>query len=124
MTRKKVLIIDDEKDLCDLVKLYLEGRGLFEVEVLTDPREAMRLTKAFCPDIIILDLRMPHIGGFEIMELLNGDKTTQNIPVIVSTALADKADVKKAYHLGASGYIINPIEFSDLTSEIDRILSE
>ncbi|MDD5428271.1 MAG: response regulator [Candidatus Omnitrophica bacterium] len=124
MSTKKVLMIDDEKEFCDLVKLYLERKGVFEVETLTDSREAMRVAKAFQPDVIITDLRMPHIGGFELMELLNNDADTQNIPVIVSSALADKADIKKAYYLGANGYVVKPVELSALETEINRVLGE
>jgi DNA-binding response OmpR family regulator len=124
VTKRRVLIIDDEKDLCDFAKLYLEKKAQYEVEILTDSQDALSTAKSFHPDIVVLDLRMPHVGGFEVMELLNSDKDTQNIPVIVSTALADKADVKKAYRLGASGYIVKPMEFSDLAVEIERVLSE
>ena len=123
MNRKRVLIIDDEEDLCELAKIYLENKSAFEVETLTDARETIRVVKAFRPDVIILDLRMPHIGGFEICELLNNDDETKSVPIIVTTALSDTADIKKAYKLGASGYIVKPLDFPQLVEEIGRVLN-
>ena len=92
MNRKRVLIIDDEEDFCNFTKMYLENKHDFEVQTLTDSREAIRVVKTFMPDIIILDLLMPHIGGFEICELLNKDDETKGVPVIVTTALSDRSE--------------------------------
>ncbi len=123
MNKKRVLIIDDEEDFCNFTKMYLEKKGAFEVETLTDAREAMRVVKTFRPDIIILDLLMPHVGGFEICELLNKDDETKGVLVIVTTALSDTADIKKAYRVGASGYIVKPLEFPQLVEEINKVLN-
>ena len=123
MNRKRVLIIDDEEDFCNFTKMYLENKHDFEVQTLTDSREAIRVVKTFMPDIIILDLLMPHIGGFEICELLNKDDETKGVPVIVTTALSDRADIKKAYKVGASGYIVKPLEFPQLVEEINKALN-
>ena len=121
---KKVLIVDDEEGFCKTVKDYLQESGKFEVEILTDSRTAVNTAKAFMPDIILLDLRMPHVGGFEVCELLSNDKETEHIPIIVTTALSDDGDIKKAYHMGASGYLVKPVEFHELLEEIDKLLSD
>ncbi len=124
INKKKVLLIDDEEDLCNFTKLYLDNTGLFETRTLTDSREVLKVGREFRPDIIILDLRMPHIGGFEILELFNKDEGFRKTPVIVTTALSDRADIKKAFFMGASGYIAKPFEFPELTKEIEKALNE
>lgn len=119
--KKKIFIVDDdEAALISLKKLLLMSG--FEVEATTNPREAASLIKAFNPHLILLDLLMPHLGGLEICEILNTDKMTQAIPVIIVSALGGYADIKKAFHLGVIGYITKPYDFSVLLKEINKAL--
>ena len=70
MAKSKILIIDDEENLCFLVKMNLEATGRYEVLTATDPREGLKLAKANIPDLILLDLMMPHMEGSEVAERL------------------------------------------------------
>lgn len=121
---KKVLIIDDEESFCCVVKDFLDDIGRFEVRTLTDPRQTLHIIKEFEPDIILLDLRMPHMGGFEVCQLLNDDEKARHVPIIITTALTDEGDVKEAFRLGVSAYLTKPIELKKLLGEIDDILNE
>ncbi len=121
---KKVFVIDDEVEFCNMLKGYLEGTGKFEVGVLSDPRKTLESVKSFKPDIIILDLRMPHVGGFEICQLLNNDEEAKHVPLIVVTGFTDEGDIKRAFNLGASGYIAKPVSLQELLGKIEDIVND
>ncbi len=114
---KKVFVADDDLAILDSLKRMLMLSG-FTVEVTGDPKEIMTKVKSFKPDIILLDLLMPHLGGLEICEMLNADKDTQGIPIIIISSLAGYTDIKKAYQLGVIGYITKPYDFAKLLEEI------
>ncbi len=124
MSKKRVFVIDDEEEFCKVVKSYLEASDKFEVGMLTDSRESVNAVKTFKPDIILLDLRMPHVGGFEVCELLNKDEDTRRIPIILVTSVSDDSDVKKAFHSGVSAYIAKPVELKQLAYDIEEIISD
>ena len=120
---KKILIIDDEVDFTHFVKKGLDASGEFEAEAFNDAKNIVERVKVFGPDLILLDLMMPNIGGFEVCEMLNRDKDTQNIPIIVISALGGYTDIKRAYKLGVIGYLTKPFDFDQLVSEIKKALS-
>ena len=121
---KKVFIIDDAAEFCDTVKTYLENTKEFEVATLSDPRQALPAVKAFKPDVILLDLNMPHLGGFEVCQLLNNDEDTKHIPLVIVTGFTDEGDAKKAFHFGASGYVTKPVNLKELREKIYDIVND
>ena len=122
---KKVLLIDDEENFCAMIKDYLVQTGRFEVCTLSDPRQALQITKEFKPDIVLLDLRMPHISGFEVCQILNDHEETKRIPIVILTALLDDGDKKEAFLIGgATAYLTKPVELDKLVVTIDDILDE
>ncbi len=120
--KKRVLIIDDEAVVLESLKGLLELSG-YEVGAIQETKDIMQRVKSFKPQLILLDLLMPHLGGFEICELLNADKETQGIPIIVVSALSKEADIKKAYHLGVVGYVSKPYDFQKLLHEINKAIA-
>ena len=122
MSKKKILIIDDDKAALESLEKLLILSG-FEVGIVQDPKEAIPKIKAYSPELILLDLRMPHLGGLEICEILNDDKQTQGIPIIVVSALDKEADIKKAYRLGVVGYVVKPYDFQKLLQEINKAIA-
>jgi two-component system alkaline phosphatase synthesis response regulator PhoP len=121
--KKRILIIDDDTVALNSLKELLALSG-YAVETIQDTKgDIMHRIKAFSPHIILLDLLMPHIGGFEVCELLNKDKETQGIPVIIVSALLKEADVKRAYRLGIIGSVTKPYDFSKLLQEINKALA-
>lgn len=122
MDKKRILIIDDDKVVLESLRKLLELHS-FEVLAVQEAREAFSKTKFFGPDVILLDLLMPRLGGLEVCEMLNSDKETQGIPIIVVSALDKEADIKKAYHLGVVGYITKPYDLNKLLQEINKAIS-
>jgi len=104
-TKKKVLSIEDD---ALLAKVLLEGLSLegYEVMNVGDGLAALTETKKFMPDIILLDLILPGIDGFEVLKQLKADEITKNIPVLVVSNLGAVADVKSVKALGAEEYFI------------------
>jgi len=117
--KKRIFIADDEEMILDMLSKLLKLSG-FEVAVTQDSREAVSIIKSFKPHLIILDLLMPHLGGIDLCEMLNGDKETAGIPIIIISALSGYADVKRAYKLGVTGYIQKPFDFQKLLQEINK----
>ncbi|MFA5093695.1 MAG: response regulator [Candidatus Omnitrophota bacterium] len=120
---KRILIIDDEEDFARFIKKNLEETGEFKAEMLNDAKDVLKGAKLFMPDLILLDLVMPDIGGLEVCEILNNDKDTQEIPIIIVSALGGYTDIKRAYKLGVIGYLTKPFDFSHLLDEVRKALS-
>lgn len=121
MERKRILIIDDEEDFCSLVKTGLETRSDFEVSIATNGKDGLELARMIRPDLILLDVTMPEIDGFQVLEKLKKDKKTVSIPVVMLTARDDVEYKRKAAQLFNEGYLTKPVEFSVLKSTIEDI---
>ncbi|MFA4871799.1 MAG: response regulator [Patescibacteria group bacterium] len=100
-----ILIVEDDVFLADLykTKFSLEGFGVF---VAYDGEKGLELAKKNLPEVILLDLVLPKIGGFTVLEKLKEDKKLQGIPVILLTNLSQKADVDRGLAMGANDYLI------------------
>lgn len=122
MEKNKIFIVDDDATVLNSLKELLVLSG-FEVGTTQNPQQAFKEIKDFGPDLILLDLLMPHVGGLEICEMLNNDRQTRDIPVIVVSALVKEADIKKAYQLGIVGYITKPYDFQNLLHEITKAIA-
>jgi len=122
MSKKSILIIDDEADFCKLVKLNLELIGDFTVTIATDGKHGLALAKTLKPHLILLDIMMPHMDGFQVLEKLKADEATMQIPVIMLTAKGDDASKVKASELYNEEYITKPIEALELRSKITEVL--
>lgn len=122
MAKKKIFIADDRDDILSLLKEYLTGRD-FEVMVLKEPKNILTSVISFKPDLILLDLLMPDLGGFDVCEILNQNTETREIPIIIITGFGNLADVKKAYNLGAVGYLVKPFSLEDLFTKITKTLA-
>jgi len=120
--KKRIFIADDDRTVLESLKKLLEFSG-FEVEATGNPKEILTKIKSCKPDLILLDLLMPQLGGLEICQMLNSDSQTQGIPIIVISALAGQADIKKAYQLGVVNYVTKPYDFQFLLREITKALS-
>ena len=122
MDKKKILIIDDDKVVLESLRRLLELHS-YEALAVQEAGEAFSKAKSFNPDVILLDLLMPSLGGLEICEMLNSDKETRGIPIIVVSALDKEADIKKAYRLGVVGYITKPYDLNKLLQEINKAIA-
>ena len=119
--KKKIFILEDDETILVSLKKLLTISG-FEIEATQYPREALAKIKSFQPHLILLDLLMPGITGIEICQMLNKDKETKSIPIIVISALAKEIDIKKAYELGVVSYLVKPYDFPILLKEINKVI--
>ncbi len=122
MAKKKIFIADDQEDILSLLKEFLTNHD-FEVMILKEPKNILSAVISFKPDLILLDLLMPDLGGFEICEILNKNLETREIPIIIITGFGNLADVKKAYSLGAVGYFVKPFSLEDLFAKITKTIT-
>ena len=122
--KRRILIIDDEKDFLKITKLNLEETGRFEVMALSNAKDMISWLHNFKPDVILLDLVMPGIGGIEACEMLNKDPLGQKVPVIILSALEKDVDKLSVYKKGIMDYLVKPIEKKDLIAKIEKILQD
>jgi DNA-binding response OmpR family regulator len=103
--KKKILLVEDDEFLAELyaTKLNLEG---FEVFLAVDGEKGLRMIKEKNPDLVLLDIILPKMDGFEILKNMKISKDLKNIPVILLTNLSQKDEVKKGLELGANDYLI------------------
>ncbi len=120
---KLILIIDDEKDFCYFVKKNLELFAGYNVVAIMSGKKGIRAAWKEKPDIILLDIMMPGIDGFEVLEKLKKNKKTLHIPVIMLTAKSEDESKMKAAGSYCSDYIVKPVNFEVLKSKIDKVLS-
>ena len=121
MGKRKILVIDDEPALHRLVQIILEVEG-FEIVGMGNQEEAAEAVASGKPDLIILDIMMPEVDGFEILRMLKGDEETRDIPVIVLTVRNMEEDVRKAKSLGAEIYMTKPFQPSELVDAVHAAL--
>lgn len=119
--KKRILIIDDEKDFCRMVKLNLERTKQYEVLFATDGRSGIEIARNRKPDLILLDIRMPGMSGGEIAEELLDDPSTSTIPIIFLTALVKKDEVaKQSGYISGRPFIAKPVTAQDLIKRIEE----
>lgn len=117
----KVLYIDDEPDNIDLLSRRLTRRG-FAVMGATNATDGIALAAQWKPDLILMDIRMPGLDGYEATTRLKADPATRSIPVIVLTADAARADEERARAVGADDYATKPVELPTLLDKIQKLL--
>jgi DNA-binding response OmpR family regulator len=120
--KKKILLADDEEDIKAVVSLYLKSRG-YEVITAFDGLAALDMARAEKPDLILLDVMMPVVNGFEVCTRLKADEATRHIPVVMLSAMAQSESVDKGLSAGAVDYVVKPFEPSRLGAVIDRLLA-
>ena len=118
--KKRVLVVDDERHIVRLVQVNLERQG-YEVLTAYDGVECLEKAKAEKPDLIVLDVMMPRMDGFEALQRLKSDPETNHIPVIMLTARAQDRDVLQGYQYGADLYLTKPFSPLELISLVKRV---
>ncbi len=119
--KKKILVVDDEKDIVDILKYNLERENEFEVLTASNGKEALAHA-AMNPDVIILDIMMPEINGFEVCKQLKNNPATSGIPVIFLTAKENEIDEILGLEIGADDYISKPISPRKVLARIKSVI--
>ncbi|MFY9477116.1 MAG: EAL domain-containing protein [Aquabacterium sp.] len=118
-----VMMVDDEELLTDVIQTHLEDAGYTRFAACNAPLEALALIKARRPDVLLLDLMMPGISGFDILQAVRADAELQYTPVVVLTAASDPATKLRALELGASEFLAKPVDASELVLRMRNTLA-
>ena len=123
MSQKRILIVDDEKDLVDMLKLRLEAAG-YEILEAYDGQEGLEKAKDEKPDLILLDLMLPKMDGYQLCRILKFDEDYKHIPIIMLTARAQQQDKQQGTTCGADEYVTKPFEPKELLSVIQKHIKD
>ena len=118
---KRIFIIDDESDLTDLLRYQLKREG-FKVEAKNDPFAALSAARDFGPDLIVLDVMMPDLDGYQLLRMFRSDNLLGEVPVVMLTARAGVEDRIKGLESGADDYLGKPFDAKELVLRIRAIL--
>jgi two-component system, OmpR family, alkaline phosphatase synthesis response regulator PhoP len=117
----KVLIADDNQQNCELLEANLASEG-YEIAMAYDGRETLEKVAAWHPDIVLLDIMMPKMSGYEVCQALRKNETTRGIPVLMVTALDEKGDIEKAVAAGCDDFLSKPINGLELRTRVRSLL--
>jgi two-component system response regulator VicR len=122
-TKRRVVYIEDEQEMIDLVRLILNRRG-FEIIGANGGRDGLDLVRQMVPDLVLLDLMMPDMDGWDVYQQMKADDATQNIPVIVVTAKAQSIDKVLGLHIAkVDDYISKPFSPQELVDSVEKVLA-
>jgi len=121
MAEAKILIVDDNPDLILVLKVRLESFG-YEVAVAEDGVKCLEKVASDKPDLILLDILMPEMDGFQALKKLKENDKTKDVPVIMLTAKDKLDDVAKANSLGAADFIVKPFDYRVMVEKIRKML--
>lgn len=121
MVQKILIVEDNELNLrlfCDLLRAHA-----YDVEPVRDGREAVERARAFAPDLIVMDIQMPHVSGLELIEQLKAEENLKDAPVLAVTAYAAKGDEERIRDAGAEGYVSKPISVAKFVEAVRGLLA-
>jgi len=116
------LVVDDDRLLLRLIELNLVKTGMRTL-LADNGMEALRMASAEKPDVILLDIMMPIMDGYEVMRRLKADDNTRDIPVVMLTAKSSQSDIRRCEEMGAVAYITKPFNLEDLRNTVNRIVN-
>ena len=116
------MVVEDNdlnrKLFCDILKAH----G-FEVEPVADGNDVLRTAKAFAPDLVIMDIQLPHISGLDLIASLKRERTLTHIPVLAVTAYAGKGDEERIRGAGAAGYLAKPVSIRPFIASVEQMFA-
>ena len=118
----KTLIVEDDSFLLSAYRLKLEGLG-YEIKEALDGAEALKILEWWTPELVILDLMLPKMDGFDFLTKMKADHRWKNVPVLVASNLGQREDIDRAMALGAAGYVVkSDLSLEDLVTKINALL--
>jgi DNA-binding response OmpR family regulator len=123
MKKKKILIVDDEDDILHFLELVLREKG-YEVATASGGHEALTKAQLERPDLVLLDIMMPQMDGWEVLKLLRVDEGTSQIPVAMLSARTEAKDRVQGLQEGAIDYICKPFSLQELLGKIETIFTQ
>ena len=123
MKKYKILAVDDETDVLVIIKTALESEG-YEVLTAANGFDALAIAEDSIPDLILLDLMMPEMSGFEVLENLKQSDKTMEIPIVILTGVSERLKMKEALDKGIIYYITKPFDYQLLLSKVKLAIEE
>ena len=121
---KKILVVEDNEMLADIYEMKLGDEHGFDIKIATTGTQALVDVRDWQPDLLILDLMLPEVDGFEVLERLHKEKITDKLPIIVVTALKDTESINKALELGARDYFAkSDVLTEDVVDQCKKLLN-
>jgi len=121
MQDKQILVVEDEEDILELVSFNLKKQG-YQVKGVTSGEEALQEVRRKIPSLIILDLMLPGVDGFDVCKSLKNDPRTKAVPIVMLTARSEEADIVIGLELGADDYLTKPFSPKELIARVRAIL--
>jgi len=123
MSQPVILVAEDERDIRDLIVFSLQFSG-FEVVQAVNGEEAVKKAKDIRPDLILLDVRMPKMTGYEACKALKANKNTKDIPIVFLSAKGQETEISTGLDLGAEDYFLKPFAPDELPKRVNEILAK
>ena len=123
LLQAKIMMVDDEPITMEVVQAFLEDAGYRHFVLVDDPRAALKTIKEKQPDLLLLDLKMPEISGFDILQALRADDRFRHLPVLILSSSSDNADKLRALDLGATDLLSKPVDPSELQLRVRNTLA-
>lgn len=117
-----VLLVDDKPEMIELLQAYLEVLPEVTTDVATNGVEALEKVASRRPDLILLDVMMPKMSGFEVCNHLKKDPATRDVPIVMLTALNEQSDIARAGECGADDYLVKPVNRDELIKRVSSLL--
>jgi len=124
MTLSKILLVEDDPDIQKVVRMSLRLRGVKDILVAEDGEECLAVVAGLNPDVILLDVMMPKLDGYETCKRLKSNPETRDIPVIFLTAKAQQFEIARGMEEGACGYLLKPFDPMTLHDQIVSLLNQ
>jgi two-component system, OmpR family, alkaline phosphatase synthesis response regulator PhoP len=118
----RVLVAEDNPQGAELMEAFLSGAD-FEIRIATDGESTLRIVREWKPDLILLDVMMPKLSGFEVCKRIKNDPATRDIAIIMVTALDQPSDVERAVEVGTNDFLTKPIHKADLLLRVKSMLA-
>ena len=119
---KRILIVEDEEDVLELLCATFDDLEDYRILCARDGEEALRIARAYNPDVILLDIQLPKINGYEVCKSVKSDPAMSHTKVLMQSGKVQKADWQKAQEVGAVGYITKPFNLIELVEKVKELL--
>jgi DNA-binding response OmpR family regulator len=120
--RRRILIVEDDEDIANSIRYNLEREGMFDVRIAGTGEEGLKEIQRELPALILLDLNLPLMSGFEICRRLRREEETARVPILILTARTDESDRVLGLQLGADDYVVKPFSMRELVARVHAVL--